>query len=146
VGAVDPGLVVPVRLFFLTHFFFFLTYPFLHFFFASTAVGEPLPSEAALAELAGTAHTPVANKSVASTPNTAFRAFCIVVLPFLPLNRPRRERSSKRSSWRQVVRTVRSRSHLGLVADGTPTLSIVFPVDVTVTESGRDVCADGHCL
>jgi hypothetical protein len=82
VGAVGPEPVGALRVF-LTHFFFFLMYPFLHFFFAATALGEPLPSEAAIAEPAGTANAPVANRSVARTPPTAFSAVRIVVLPFL---------------------------------------------------------------
>jgi hypothetical protein len=93
VGPVDPGFVGPVgpapvgavrR--FLTHFCFFLTifqtYPILHFFFAATALGEPLPPGAAIAEPAGSADAPAANTSVASTPNRDFRAIRIVVLPF----------------------------------------------------------------
>jgi hypothetical protein len=147
VDAVGPEPVGALRVF-LTHLFFFLTKPFLHFFFAAAALDEPLPSEAAIAEPAGTADAPVANKSVASTPHTAFRAFRIVVLPFFSLlNHPRRERSSNaQHGVRRSEACARGRISACSRWNPSPVDSCI-PVDViTVKEIGRDVCADDHYL
>ena len=70
-----------LHFFALTHFRFFLTNPFLHFFLAMTAVGELLPFAAAMAELAGSASAPIANRSV--TPKTLMRGFQSWVFPLL---------------------------------------------------------------